>query len=464
MPPSRRTTLASVRISPGAYLAVAAVFTFISLILVRTGHDLAALINVVLTWVIIPIVIKTDRVSFDGEKLFRRGLIAALSRLMKGVPIELRVGDIERAETTAVRTIRRGGSVRYRYRTEVTGKGTSLVFASGNGFRQLVKLSLAAVSDEKMDARTRELRDYLTDPRSLRQTVTLLGIASTSVLDNAAEALPGIGSRRIRHQRAAATEETTPEDIERARLLRSAANQLRIAGRLRESAEAFRRALLVTPHDDTLLYEFSRLLRSQASALGQARLLSRARAALRLAASRQGLSASSEDQAGSLLTRIGETFLELADVERAARAFRRAMEINPRTFRAQLGLADVALRDGKLAHVIHHYNDAARTAADEALVRFARREADYYARLNDDEDYLAGELRRINWLQSAQRVQRMTARAGFASILIALVGPYISLAAGSVGLALATSSIIGWSGTMVAIKFLKARRRFLVKA
>jgi len=461
IPPARRATLASVRISPGGYLAVAAVFTFVSLILLRMGHDLAALINIALTWVIIPVVIKTDRVSFDGETLFRRGLIAALSRLTKGVPIELRVADIERAETTAVRTVRRGGSVRYRYRTEVAGKGTSLVFASGSGFRQLVKLSLASVSDDKLDARTRELRDYLTDSRSLRQTVDLLGIASTSVLDNAAEALPQDGSRKIRHQRAISTEETTPEDIERARMLKSVANQLRIAGRLRESAEAFRRALLVTPNDVALLYEFSRLLRSQASALGQARLLSRARAALRLAASRQGLNGSSEDQAGSLLTRIGETFLELADVERAARAFRRAMEINPRTFRAQLGLADVALRDGKLAHVIHHYNDAARIAADEALVRFARREADYYARLNDDEDYLAGELRRINWLQSAQRVQRMAARAGFASILVALVGPSISQAAGALGLALATSSIIAWSGTLLAIRFLKARRRFL---
>ena len=463
IPPARRT-LASVRISPGGYLAVAAVFTFISLILLRMGHDLAALTNVALTWIIIPIVIKTDRVSFDGERLFRRGLIAAFSRLIKGKTIELPVSDIERAETTAVRTVRRGGTVRYRYRTEVTGKGISLVFASGKGFRQLLKLSLATVADEKMDARTRELRDYLTDPRVLRHTVRLLGIASTSVLDNAAEVFPEVGNRRIRHQRAGAIEEISPMDLERARLLRSAANQLRIAGRLRESAEAFRRALLVTPNDVTLLYEFSRLLRSQASALGQARLLSRARAALRLAASRQGLAGSSQEQAGSLLARIGETFLELADVERAARAFRRAMELNPQTFRAQLGLADVALRDGKLAHVIHHYNDAARIGADEALVRFARREADYYARLNDDEDYLAGELRRINWLQSAQRVQRMTARAGFASILIALVGPYVSPAAGSMGLALASSSIIGWSGTMVAVKFLKTRRRFLAKA
>lgn len=459
--PAKRATLASVRISPGGYLAIAAIFTFISLVLLRLGHDLAALIEVALTWIIISLVMVTDRVTFDGKALSRRGLVAAFARLIKGRPIELRVDDIERAETTAVRTVRRGGRVRYRYRTEVTGKGISFVFASGSGFRQLVKLTFATVPDDKLDARTRELRDHLTDSRSLRQTLELLRLASPSLLDNAGEPFPQHGNRKIRHQRAAPSVETSSADIERARLLRAAANQLRMAGRLRESGEAFRRALLVVPDDGGLLYEFARLLRSQASALGQARLLSRARAALRLAASRETLNASSEDQAGRLFNRMGETFLELGDAEPAARAFRRALEINPRMFRAQLGLADVALRDGKLAHVIHHYNDAARIASDQALVRFARREADYYARLNDDEDYLAAELRRINWLQNAQRVQRLAARSGFASILLALVGPSISPMAGAMGLAFATSSIVAWSGTLLAIRFLLPRRRFL---
>lgn len=465
MPPAKHAMLASVRISPGGYLAFAAIFTFASLILLRAGRDLAALISVALTWIIIPIVIAIDRVTFDGQTLFRRGLVAAFARFIKGRPIELHLADIERAETTAVRTVRRGGRVRYRYRTEVAGKGISFVFASGGGFRRLVKLAFASVSDDKLDARTRELRDHLTDSSSLRKTLQLLRLASSSVLDNAVDALPQSGSKsgskKIRHQRAITSEEMSSEDIERARLLRAAANQLRIAGRLRESAEAFRRALLVMPNDGGLLYEFARLLRSQASALGQARLLSRARAALRLAVSREILNASSEEQAGRLLNRMGETFLELGDAEPAARAFRRALEINPRTFRAQLGLADVALRDGKLAHVIHHYNDAARIASDEALVRFARREADYYARLNDDEEYLAAELRRINWLQNAQRVQHLAARSGLASILLALVGPAISPMAGAMGLAFATSSIVAWAGTLLATRFLRPRRRFL---
>jgi len=458
MPPARRAALAAVRTSPGGYLALAAVFTFASLILVRTGHDLAAVICVVGTWILIPILIATDRISFDGEMLVRRGLVALWSQLVKGRQIRLRINDIERAETTAVRTVRRGGSVRYRYRTEVAGKGASFAFASGRGFRQLVRLTFASLADEKLDARSRELRDYLTEPKALRQTLSLLHIASSRVLDDSVEAAPGAG-KRIRHQRAAGSAQVSAADIERAGLLRIAGNQLRVAGRLRESGEAFRRALFATPNDIGLLYDFSRLLRSQASAMGQAKLLSRARAALRLAAFREKRKAPA-DSSDSLLARMGETFLEFGDATRAERVFRQALEFNPRTYRAQLGLADVALREGKLAHVIHHYNDAARIASDESLVRFARRESDYYSRLNDDEEYLAGELRRISWLQSSQRIQRLAARTSFASILIALVGPSISPVVGTMALAVATSSVIAWAGSLLTVQVLRPRRRF----
>jgi len=86
------------------------------------------------------------------------------------------------------------------------------------------------------------------------------------------------------------------------------------------------------------------------------------------------------------------------------------------SYRAQVGLAEVALSDGKLAHVIHHYNDAVRIAPDKAAARLARREADYYSRLNTDEDYLAAELRRMNWLEGAGRVQRVTAAVEFRGV------------------------------------------------
>src|SRR5262249_23118770 len=151
------------------------------------------------------------------------------------------------------------------------------------------------------------------------------------------------------------------------------------------------------------------------SALSDARILSRARAALRLASMR-----GADDP--RLLERIGESFLEFGQRTRAAKLFRRALELDEGAFRAQLGLAEVALGEGKLAHVIHHFRDAMRIAPDKADARLARREADYYARLNDDEEYLTTELRRMNWLEHANRVQSWAARVSFASLLVALVG------------------------------------------
>ena len=110
------------------------------------------------------------------------------------------------------------------------------------------------------------------------------------------------------------------------------------------------------------------------------------------------------DEDAALLALIGEGFLECNEAARAERTFQRAIELDPRTFRARLGLADVALRNGKLAHVIHQYRDAAHEASEKALVRYARREAEYYLRLNDDDEYLSAELTRINWLQTLTRI------------------------------------------------------------
>ncbi len=90
-----------------------------------------------------------------------------------------------------------------------------------------------------------------------------------------------------------------------------------------------------------------------------------------------------------------------------------------------MGLANLALRDGKLAHVIHQYREAARASSEKSLTGYARREADYYAMLNDDDDFLTVELRRINWLQYSLRVRKIAARVTNASILVALISPYV---------------------------------------
>jgi hypothetical protein len=115
------------------------------------------------------------------------------------------------------------------------------------------------------------------------------------------------------------------------------------------------------------------------------------------------------------------------------------------------------LRNGKLAHVIHYYRDGARLAPDKALGVFARREADYYARLNDDEDYLVAELRRISWLQNSTRVRRLAARVTNASILIALAASYLDPTIGGLGWAIASSSLFAWLGSLAVGKLLANR-------
>ena len=125
-------------------------------------------------------------------------------------------------------------------------------------------------------------------------------------------------------------------------------------------------------------------------------------------------------------------------------------------FRTRIEL-DLALRNGKLAHVIHYYRDGARLAPDKALGLFARREADYYARLNDDEDYLVAELRRISWLQNSTRVRRLAARVTNASILIALAASYVDPTMGGLGWAIASSSLFAWLGSLAVSKLLANR-------
>jgi tetratricopeptide (TPR) repeat protein len=453
--PAKRTRLAGTRISPGGHFAVAALLTFAALLFLRTHRDLAALVLIAGTWTVIPILVFTNRLSFDGQTISRTGLVAFVLRLVRGRVQSIAVDDVERVEVATLRTLRRGGRVRYRYRLEIAGRDLHFVLASGGKeFRQMLSLLLPRISERKLDARATELRDHLNDMKVVTAEAARLGIASVSVLDQTSDAKRLDKSRASfpAGQVSASNSQTSLEDIERAGLLRKVANDLRIAGCLQQSAEAFRRALLISPRSPWLIYEYARLLKSQASAFGEARLLRRACAALRLAARR------GPNDAG-LLLRIGESFLEYGDPVRAAKIFRRTLELEEDSYRAQLGLAEVALTDGKLAHVIHHYGDAARIAPDKATAGLALRESDYYSRLNNDEQYLAAELRRMNWLEGANRIQRMTARVSFAALLVALVGSSVDQVVAGLAWAFASSSIIAWSGSLITRKLLATRGR-----
>ncbi len=64
--PAKGMRLASVRVSPGSYLAAASVLTFGSALLLRSERDLWALAVVGVAWLIVPVLALTDRIEFNG--------------------------------------------------------------------------------------------------------------------------------------------------------------------------------------------------------------------------------------------------------------------------------------------------------------------------------------------------------------------------------------------------------------
>ena len=447
----KRSTIASVRNSPGPYIAFASVLTFVAALSLRAHQDALALILIGGAWLIVPVIALSDRIAFNGASLRRQGPLASLLHLLFGYRKQLAIDDFETVETQAVRTLRRGGRVRYRYRTQITGKGKEFVIVSGGrDYRKLVRELFPLIHECKLDNRSRDLRDYLNDPRFLNRKTQLSQLAPSDLLDVTRPDFK-LGRKLTRHSTVPETPPTT-EEFERALLLRRLGNELRVSGRLREAGEAFRRALNVRPHGAWLIYDFARLLRSQASAQADARLLSRARAALRLASMR-----AKNDIV--LLPLIGESFLECGDATHARRALQKVVDLDSGNFKARVGLADIALREGKLAHVIHHYQEAARVSSEQALARYARGESDYYMQLNNDDDYLATELRRINWLQSVTRIRRLALRVTNASVLLALIGGFVDPVAGSLGWSLASSALIIWLLTLVGTRMLFARSK-----
>jgi tetratricopeptide (TPR) repeat protein len=447
----KRSSIASVRNSPGPYIAFASVVTFVAALTLRANQDALALILVGAAWLIVPVIALSDRIAFDGASLRRQGPIASLLHLVFGYRKQVFIDDFETVETQAVRTLRRGGRVRYRYRTQITGKGKEFVIVSGGrDYRKLVHELFPLIHENKLDNRSRDLRDYLNDPQFLNRKTQLSQLAPSDLLDVTRPDFK-LG-RKLKRNPAVPESAATPEELERALLLRRLGNELRVSGRLREAGEAFRRALNVRPHGAWLIYDFARLLRSQASAQADARLLSRARAALRLASMR-----AKNDTV--LLPLIGESFLECGDATHARRALQKVVDLDSGNFKARVGLADIALREGKLAHVIHHYQEAARVSSEQALARYARGESDYYMQLNNDDDYLAAELRRINWLQSVTRIRRLALRVTNASVLLALIGGFIDPVAGSLGWSLASSALIIWLLTLAGTRMLFTRSK-----
>jgi tetratricopeptide (TPR) repeat protein len=180
------------------------------------------------------------------------------------------------------------------------------------------------------------------------------------------------------------------------------------------------------------------------------KLMRRAFAVLRLAARR------GSDNA-KLLARIGESYFQYGEQKRAELVFRRVLELDADNFRASCGLAEIALHEGKLAHVIHHYQAATRAAEDEALKLWARTEADYFALLNRNEDYMDAELRRINWLHNVENGSRICLRLAISGLFVVSFGVFFDDLLAQLGLALTAGTTLFWVVLTIIGKFLISR-------
>jgi hypothetical protein len=168
-----------------------------------------------------------------------------------------------------------------------------------------------------------------------------------------------------------------------------------------------------------------------------------------------------EQRAGrdsELLIRVGESYFQAGDWRRAGRVFRKVSDTLGETFRSVRGMAEMALREGKIAHVIHQFSAADRLADSTALRRWARGEANYFSRLNDDEEYLELEISRMNLIDRLERHQKTSLRAvlfGFPLIFLGVLGDQYTMA--NVGWAISAIAIGFWFGMVLMQKFLSSR-------
>ncbi len=440
-----------IRASSHNYLAAIFLGTFFSAFFFYLEFDLAAMAIFIIAWVVLPFLALNDKISFDGRRLTRSGLLPRGWAWLNRSRRHLRINDIEQVETQVIRTLRRGGKAFYRYRTIISGKGLQITLLSGGAiFRSMIKAILPMLPCNALDIRSIDLRDHLTDPKETLMRAEFERIPSDEAICRLIKDQHANGKTR-----ASRSKQIIPQDgLEKAEDLSSLANELQIAGYPLRAIEVFRQALLFRPRSAKLLFEFGRCLHSVAHLEKDRRLELRSLALLRMAERYAG-----DDS--ELLARLGECYTQLGEWRSAARVFRIAKKGDCESYRILRGLAEMALREGKIAYVIQHYFAANQFAESTALRRWSKREAEYFSNLSSDEEYLEMELSRVNMLETIERSQKTALRISYLAFPIVVFG----LAAddgliANIGWAVAAISLLIWIGMHLTAKILSRRIPF----
>jgi len=399
----------SVRARTNAYGLGALVCLFLSCFFVYTGYETPVLIFLAAGLISYPLLAVSDRIGFDGKRLYRTGVVWRLMMAVTGRSPRVKPKDIIHVETEAMRALRRGQNVSYLFRTTFHTRELSFEIGSGHGFRQFLKTVLPRIPENCLDVRSIELRDHLKARSEVAARARELHIPGSDVLD--ATLMLAKPDRNV----GAAGSQTTGDEAVRAGELRDVANELRTVGRLVQALEAFRRAFRLAPANGRLIYEFARCIHSLAASKRDPWLERKSQVLLRLAERHS-------DGDADLLSRIGETYFSIGEWSGAERAFKRAAGSEKAGYRIFRGLGELALRDGKIAHAINYFARSAEFARPRSLSRWAQAEADYLRRINDDEEYMEVEIGRINLYDNFAAISGTAFRIFFFGLLVIPLG------------------------------------------
>lgn len=431
----------SIRVLPLNYLVALLLASFIAAFLLYVEADLYAYLLLAVAWIAVPMLIWQDRVSFDGRRIFRTGLIPRSWARLTATRDRIKLTDIEHVQTSVLRTIKRGGNLIYTYRTTFFGKGKAFtIHSGGRHYKEFVERVFARLNEDILDHRSLDLRDHLEHRLEVKRRAKEAEIPPADILEGTLRgSLPKGGESR------------GLGSPEKALELHRLANELRVSGLLPQAVEAFRRAVLLMPRNARLLFDFSLCLRSYA-ALNRDRIVERkALALMRLAEKRAG-----DD--GQLLTEIGEGYFQFGEWRRAGATFRKAIERAGERFRSLIGLAELALHEGKIAHVIHNFTAARELAGTPAARRWAKQEIDYFSRLNSDEEYMELEISRMNLLDTLALVKGGALRIAVVGIPVIVIGVlFTEYLVANVGWAVSLISFAVWTTVIVLTHMLSAR-------
>ncbi len=436
----------SVRVSPQNYFAVLFVASFVAAFLFYLRIDAAAIFVFALSWILIPSFALNDRILFDGKRLQRTGLVPRCWAWFSNSRRRLKIIDIEQVETDAIRALKRGGNIYYRYLTVFRGKGISVALASGSDdYRRMLKSILPRLPDSALDNRSIELRDHLADPKETLTKAEFSRIPAADVLEGLLKTAATVPKIDSPEGRPVQVDDQEVDDLQ------NLANELRLSGYLLQALEAFRRALVMRPADARLLFDFARCLHSFAGVQRDGKLERRALAALRLSQRR-----ATDDS--ELLVRLGECYFQIGEWRRAGIVFQDVLDRVGENFRTARGLAEIALREGKIAHVIHHFSTATRVAETPSLRRWSKSEADYFYNLNSDDDYMELEVSRVGMLETVEKSSKTTLRLALFAIPLIIAGVlFEETLVANIGWAVSTVSLLIWIGLIVTTSILGQR-------